>query len=316
MPRILVIGSANVDFVVHVERLPAPGETVSEGTLLVNHGGKGANQAVAARRLGAEVRFIACVGDDASAAAIRAGLDAEGIGIGGLIATRDAATGTALIVVDARGRNQIAVAPGANRRLPPSAVERRDEDFAWAEVVLCQLETPVETVIRSLEIARAHRKLAILNPAPARDLDPRIWSLLDYVTPNEGEAERLSGLRVDGLAAAREAGHALLARGAGTVVVTLGEQGALACVPGRDLHVPAFPVTAVDTTAAGDAFNGALAVALAEGAAGPAALRFASAAAALACTRRGARPSLPSRAEVDALCSPGVEGGGGGRRGS
>jgi len=301
VPRILVVGSANVDFVVTVERLPAAGETVSEGTLLVNHGGKGANQAVAARRLGADVRFIGCVGDDAAGAEIRSGLEAEGLGVEGLLTTREAATGTALIVVDARGRNQIAVAPGANRRLPPAAVERRADDFAWADVVLGQLETPIETVVRALEIARAHGKTAILNPAPARDLGQSVWPLVDYLTPNDTEAAALSGLPLGGSFDAARAARALLARGAGTVIVTLGERGALACGPRGEVHVPAVAVTAVDTTAAGDCFNGALAVALAERAALPEALRFAAAAAALACTRRGARPSLPSRAAVESL---------------
>jgi len=288
VPRVLVVGSANIDLVAAVERLPAPGETVSEGTLLVTHGGKGANQAVAARRLGAEVRLLGCVGADASGAEIRAGLEAEGVGIAGLATAPDAATGTALIVVDARGQNQIAVAPGANRRLPPSAVERWETDFAWADVVLCQLETPVETVVRALELARARGKLTILNPAPVRDLDRSVWPLVDYLTPNESEAARLGGVSVAGPEEA-------------AVIVTLGARGALASGPAGDLVVPAFPVTAVDTTAAGDAFNGALAVGLAEGAALWPALRLATAAAALACTKRGARPSLPGRAEVDAL---------------
>ena len=301
MPRVLVVGSANIDLVAAVERLPAPGETVSEGTLLVTHGGKGANQAVAARRLGAEVRLLGCVGADASGAEIRAGLEAEGVGIAGLATAPDAATGTALIVVDARGQNQIAVAPGANRRLPPSAVERWETDFAWADVVLCQLETPVETVVRALELARARGKLTILNPAPVRDLDRSVWPLVDYLTPNESEAARLGGVSVAGPEEAAVVARALRARGARAVIVTLGARGALASGPAGDLVVPAFPVTAVDTTAAGDAFNGALAVGLAEGAALWPALRLATAAAALACTKRGARPSLPGRAEVDAL---------------
>jgi ribokinase len=287
--------------VVLVERLPGPGETVSEGTLLVNHGGKGANQAVAARRLGAEVHFIGCVGTDGPGVEIRAGLEAEGIGTEGLTSAPGTATGTALIVVDARGRNLIAVAPGANRRLPPSAVERREADFAWAEVVLCQLEVPVEAVRRALELARARGRPTILNPAPARELDDNLWPLVAYLTPNESEAARLSGLRVDGPEDAAAAGHALAGRGPARVVVTLGDQGALAVGPQGDLLVPAFPVAAVDTTAAGDAFNGALAVGVAEGAAYPGVLRFACAAAALACTKRGARPSLPARAEVEAL---------------
>jgi ribokinase len=269
--------------------------------LLVNHGGKGANQAVAARRLGADVRLIGCVGRDATGADIRAGLEREGIGLDGLVDTADAATGTALIVVDAAGRNQIAVAPGANRRLTPWHVEQRGADFAWADVVLCQLETPLETVTRALELARRRHKLAILNPAPVRDLDMSVWPLVDYLTPNAGEASRLTGAAMTDASGATDAAHALLARGVGTVIVTLGDEGAVACGRDGDLRVPAFAVAAVDTTAAGDAFNGALAVALADGRSLADALRFASAAAALTCTKRGARPSLPLRAEVDVL---------------
>jgi ribokinase len=301
VPRVLVIGSANVDFVVAVDRLPAAGETVSGGALLVNHGGKGANQAVAARRLGAEVRFIGCIGGDASGAAIRAGLEREGIDLAGLVEAADAATGTALIVVDARGQNQIAVAPGANRRLAPTDVERRQADVAWADVVVCQLETPLETVARALELGRCHAAFTILNPAPMRELPADVWPHVDYLTPNEHEAERLSGIRVSGSTEAQEAAGVLVARGAGTVIVTLGEHGVVTRGRAGSTEVPAFAVNAVDTTAAGDAFNGALAVALAERAAFTDALRFASAAAALTCTKRGARPSLPMRADVDAL---------------
>jgi len=145
-PRILVVGSANVDYAVALSRLPQPGETVTGGTLLVSHGGKGANQAVAARRLGAEVRLVACVGDDAAGRGIRDALAAEGIDVGGLVTTGEAATGTALIAVDAQGRNQIAVAPGANRWLDVDTVAKRRADFAWADVVVCQLETPLQTV--------------------------------------------------------------------------------------------------------------------------------------------------------------------------
>jgi ribokinase len=301
VPRVLVVGSANVDFVVTVERLPGPGETVSEGTLLMNHGGKGANQAVAARRLGAEARFIGSVGQDASGRAIVNGLQAESIEVAGVITSPAAATGTALIVVDAHGANQIAVAPGANRRLTPADVERRREDFEWADVVVCQLEIPLETAIGALEVARRHQKTTMLNPAPVRPLEARVWPLVDYLTPNADEAERLSGFRALGPSGAADAGRALRAGGVATVIVTLGEHGALACTRDRNLHVPAFPVRAVDTTAAGDAFNGALAVALGEAMALPAALRFANAAAALACAKRGAQLSLPSRADVDAL---------------
>jgi len=292
--RILVVGSANVDFTVAVSRLPAPGETVSEGTLLANHGGKGANQAVAARRLGADVHFVGCVGDDASGCAIRDALHREGIGAEGVATSTTAATGTALIIVDAQGRNQIAVAPGANRTLGVEMVEARAAEFAWAQVVLCQLETPLPTVRWVLAEARRRGVVSILNPAPVTVLDP--CPPVDYLTPNEGEAARLAG--VDDAATAASV---LRTRGAGTVIVTRGEQGGLVDGASGRFAYEAISVGAVDTTAAGDAFNAALAVALAEARPLPAAVRFASAAAALACTRRGAQASLPWRAEVDAL---------------
>jgi ribokinase len=301
VPRVLVVGSANVDFTVALARLPRPGETVSEGTLLVARGGKGANQAVAARRLGAEVRLIGCVGDDPSGREVRAALAGEGIGVDALATVAERATGTALIVVDRDGRNQIAVAPGANRALTAADVERRQADFAWAEVVVCSLEVPLEAVRRALEIARTHAATTIVNPAPFPDAGIDFLSLADYVTPNETEAARLAGLEVAGLDGARTAAAAVRARGAGTAVLTLGNAGVLADGPDGVVHAPAFTVTAVDTTGAGDAFNGALAVALGERRPLVEALRFANAAAALACTRRGAQPAMPQRAEVERL---------------
>ena len=299
MPRVLVVGSANVDFTMALARLPEAGETVTHGTLLVNHGGKGANQAVAARRLGADVRLIGCVGDDASGREVRAALAAEGVGTGGLTTSAAAATGTALIMVDGQGRNQIAVAPGANRALTVEHVRGRAEDFAWAEIVVASCEVPLDTVRCSLQIARGRGLPTILNPAPVPDeaLDLLgLLDLVDYLTPNEGEATRLSGVTDHEAAAA-----ALRAGGARSVLVTLGERGVLICGDGPPRHVPAFRVAAVDTTAAGDGFNGALAVALSEGRELPAAVRFAAAAAAVACTRRGAQASLPTRDEVERL---------------
>jgi ribokinase len=299
--RILVVGSANVDYTVALARLPKPGETVSEGTLLVNHGGKGANQALAARRLGAEVRLIACLGEDAAGRGIRSALAAEGIDVTGIGATSEAATGTALIVVDAEGRNQIAVAPGANRRLDVEAVARRRADFEWADVVVCQLETPLPTVAWTLGEARRRRVTTILNPAPVPDATIDFWPLVDYLTPNEGEAARLSGVAGSDHAAAAAAARVLRGYGIGAVAVTLGADGVLCGTAREAFHVRGFEVAVVDTTAAGDTFNAALAVALAEGRPLAEALRFANGAAALACTRRGAQPSLPTRDEVERL---------------
>jgi ribokinase len=301
--RVLVVGSANVDYTVALARLPRPGETVSEGTLLVARGGKGANQAVAARRLGGEVRLVACVGDDASGREVRQALAGEGIGVEAVATTTSAATGTALIVVDTEGRNQIAVAPGANRALTVADVDSRDADFAWAEVVVCSLEVPLATARRALECARRHGALTILNPAPLPERGLDFLELADYVTPNEGEAARLTGLPLANLDDASRVATAIRARGAAHAVITLGPGGVLAEGPNGRLHVPAFAVTAVDTTGAGDAFNGALAVALAERRDLADALRWASATAAVACTRRGAQPSLPTRREVERFAS-------------
>jgi ribokinase len=244
------------------------------------------------------VRLIACVGDDAAGRGIRDALAAEGIDVSGLASTGEAATGTALIVVDGEGRNQIAVAPGANRWLDVDTVAKRRADFEWAEVVVCQLETPLPTVQWALQEARRCHVTTILNPAPVPDMPIDFWPLVDYLTPNDGEAARLSGVSVSDRDSAARAARALRAHGVGVVVVTLGADGALSLGSGEALHVRGLPVTVLDTTAAGDTFNAALAVALSERMPLAEGLAFANAAAALACTRRGAQPSLPLRAEV------------------
>lgn len=299
MPRILVIGSANVDFTVAVPRLPHEGETVLGGTLHVSHGGKGANQAVAARRLGSEVRFVGCLGRDTHGDLIAEQLTGEGIPADGLVRVGEADTGIALIVVDDKGRNQIAVAPGANLRLLPELAGRHAPLVAWAQVLLCQLEIPIPTVEWALATARGHGVLTILNPAPAQPLPDTLLSMVDCVTPNASEATILSEVPVEGPETATEAAQRLLARGAGRAIITLGAQGALFCDGTSALHFPAFPVQAVDTTGAGDVFNGALAVGLAAGGTWEEAIPLANAAAALACTKRGAQTSLPSRIEVE-----------------
>lgn len=240
MPNVCVIGSANVDYAVALPRLPGPGETVSGGTLLVNLGGKGANQAVAARRLGGEVRMIGCVGADADGRRIREALGEAGIGIEGLAKTSKAATGTALILVDADGQNQIAVAPGANHQLTVEMAAPFVESIAWADVVVCQLETPMAVVRWALDQARRRDVTTVLNPAPIQPIDDALLALVDYLTPNEREAARLSGLTVDSLESARAAAAALLERGAGAVLVTLGGQGVLTCDAASAAHYPAF----------------------------------------------------------------------------
>lgn len=284
-----------------VPRLPREGETISGGTLHVSHGGKGANQAVASRRLGAEVRFVGCLGQDRHGDKIAEGLIAEGISPEGLIRVEEVATGVALIMVDREGRNQIVVAPGANHRLFPQLVEREAQHVARARVLLCQLETPLPTVHWALARAREHGVFTILNPAPAQPLSDEVLELVDCLTPNTLEAEALTGISVDGVERATEAAQRLLARGVSRVIVTLGAQGVVLCDGVSVAHFPAFPVKAVDTTGAGDAFNGALAVGLAAGGTWEEAIPLANAAAALACTKHGAQTSLPSRSEVEAL---------------
>ncbi len=300
-PRILVVGSINIDLVALTECLPAPGETVTGGTLLINHGGKGANQAVAARRLGAEVRFIGCVGDDTFGPPLRQAMANEGIDVEGLTTIPGIHSGTGLIVVDRAGRNQIAVASGANMRLTVDWIARFSAAFAWAQVVLCQLEVPLDTVLWTLQTARQHGAITVLNPAPAQPLPPAIWPLVDYLTPNDIEAAQAAGVPCVTLENAAAVAQALVARGPRVVILTLGDQGAFIRTRDDAQHIPALPVAVVDTTAAGDAFTGALAVALAEGQTDAAAIRFANAAGGLTCTQRGAQPSLPSRAQVEAL---------------
>jgi ribokinase len=239
-----VIGSANVDYTVGLPRLPNPEETVSGGTLLVNLGA-GANQAVAAQRLGGEVRLIGCVGDDADGRRIKESLAAAGIGVAGLCATADAATGTAIIMVDAQGRNQIAVAPGANHRLTVDMVEPYAESIAWAEVVACQLETPLPVVSWALGDARRHGVITVLNPAPVQPLDEDLLALVDYLTPNEHEAGSLTDRAVKTHSSPRgRRRRGAPADGAGVVLVTMGEQGVCSPATGeRHSLSPPFPWT-------------------------------------------------------------------------
>jgi ribokinase len=280
-------------------RLPRVGETVSSGTLLVNRGGKGANQAVAARRLGAEVRLIGCVGDDDSGSAMRRGLAEEGIGVEGLVTAPGVATGTALIFVDREGRNQIGVAPGANHRLTVEMARAGEGSIGWGQVLVTQLEVPVPVVRWALETARRHGIPTVLNPAPVQELSDELLALVAYLTPNAGEIAALTGIEVTDLDSGRRAAARLCQRGVGTVIITLGEEGALVCDGATAVHFEAFPVEAIDTTGAGDAFNGGLAVGLAAGGSLEQVIPLASAAAALTCTRRGAQDSLPHRADVE-----------------
>jgi ribokinase len=298
---ILVIGSYNTDLVIRCPRLPAPGETILGGTFAQHHGGKGANQAVAAARLAAagQVHFVAKVGDDAFGRQALAQLRAEGLDITGVRVAPGQPSGVALInVATATGENSISVAAGANEHLRPADVEAALADAAPGMVVVLQLETPLPTVLHTARQAAARGLRVVLNPAPAQPLPAGLGADLYVLTPNETEAETLTGVRVTNEATATLAAERLHAAGIGRVVLTLGAQGAY-WSDGTGAALVAPPtVQVVDTTAAGDCFNGALAVALSEGHALPDAVAFACRAAALAVTRPGAQASLPTRAEL------------------
>jgi ribokinase len=287
--------------IVRVPRIPRPGETVLGGAFAMAGGGKGANQAVAAARAGGLVTFVARIGDDVFGERALAGFAADGIDTRFVLRTAGAASGVALIDVDDRGENSISVASGANALLSAADVESAADAFAAADIVLVQLESPIETVEAAVRKAREAGVPVILNPAPARPLDEGLLSRVSVLTPNENEAELLSGIAVRDEGGVRSAAARLRASGPATVVITMGERGAYASSTGFEGLVPAFKVQPVDTTAAGDVFNGALAVALAEERTLKDALRFAQAAAAISVTRPGAQPSAPTRAEIDAF---------------
>lgn len=303
MPEITVIGSLNIDLVVQAPRMPAPGETVIGHGFHTIPGGKGANQAVAAAKLGAQVTMVGRVGDDSFGQMQRQGMEALGIRTDFLITDEEEPTGTALIVVDAQGQNSIVVVSGANGHLTPADVEAARPAIEVSDAVLLQLENPISTVQHAAGVARELGVPVVLNPAPApgQQLPAPLLRNVNYLIPNEIEAAALTGIQVTDHNNAKRAAARLRAQGVEAVILTLGAQGALAVSSQGTFYVPAFSVQAVDTTAAGDAFVAAFGVALCEGQPLPEALRFANAAGALTVTRLGAQPSLPSREEVEAF---------------
>lgn len=293
-----------MDLVTRASRLPRGGETLVGQSFATVPGGKGANQAVAAARLGADVAMIGCVGSDAYGAQLRDALLVEGIDCQAVNEV-EGSSGVALIVVDDSSQNAIVIVAGSNGQLTPASLLAFDAVLQAAEVIVCQLEVPMDTVGYALKRARALGKTVILNPAPASGPLPADWyAAIDYLIPNESEASALSGVPVDSLDAAKVAATHLLNAGAGKVIVTLGSQGALFADGQGFEHLPAPKVQAVDTTAAGDTFVGGFAAALANGQGEAEAIRFGQVAAALSVTRAGAQPSIPTLHDVQGFVRP------------
>ncbi len=295
---IVVVGSSNTDMVIQLERIPRPGETILGGRFVMAAGGKGANQAVAAARAGGDVTFVARVGRDMFGDKAVAGFEKDGIRVDHVFRDKASPSGVALIFVAKDGENSIAVASGANGNLSPADVRKARHAIAAANVLVMQLETPLPTLQAAAEIAAEAGVPVILNPAPACPLPDELLRLVSILTPNETEAELLAGIQVTDDATAERAAECLLARGVKTIIITLGSRGAFVMSEEFRGLVPGFTVDAVDTTAAGDVFNGALAVALARQQPLAEAVRFANAAAALSVTRLGAQPSAPQRKEI------------------
>lgn len=301
--NLVVLGSINADHILNLESFPAPGETVTGNHYQVAFGGKGANQAVAAGRSGANIAFIACTGDDDTGERVRKQLASDNIDIAPVSVVAGESTGVALIFVNAEGENVIGIHAGANAALTTACVEAQRALIGGAEALLMQLESPVESVLAAAKIAHENHTTVVLNPAPARVLSDELLALVDIITPNETEAEKLTGIRVENDDDAARAAKVLHEKGIGTVIITLGSRGVWASVNGEGRRVPGFRVKAIDTIAAGDTFNGALVTALLEGKVMDDAIRFAHAAAAIAVTRKGAQPSVPWRKEIDEFLS-------------
>jgi ribokinase len=296
---IVVLGSLNVDFVVRTAARPKAGETVSGSEFRIYPGGKGANQAVAAARLGAEVTLVAKVGQDMFGDQAVDNYRREGIRTDCILRDPQHATGVALILVDGRGENLISVASGANHALTPEEITEAADRIRTADALMLQLEIPMETVCEAARLAADAGVPVILDPAPAAPLPDGLLQHVTYLTPNESEAEGLTGIRVTDEASAERAARKLLAAGARNVIVTLGAKGALLVTPERSLLVPSQPIQAVDTTAAGDAFNGGLAWALGRGLKLDEAIHWACLTGGLSAMRLGAQPSLPTREALD-----------------
>jgi ribokinase len=296
--KIVVVGSTNMDMVVKTNHIPVPGETVLSGSFFMNPGGKGANQAVAVARLGGNISFVSKVGNDVFGKQSSQLFDEEGINTFYILADDELPSGVALITVDQAGENSIVVASGANANLFPRDLTEALPEIASADIVLMQLEIPLETVQFVASYAASHGVRVVLDPAPANTLSPDLLAHIDIITPNQTEAEILSGMKVTGVESAKKAARLIYKKGAKNVVVTMGTLGAVICQGTKTQVIPARKVEALDSTAAGDVFNGALAVALSEGKTLTEAVEFACVASAISVTRMGAQPSIPYRNEL------------------
>lgn len=297
--KIVVVGSSNTDMIIQLDKIPVPGETVLGGEFSIAAGGKGANQAVAAARAGGNITFIACVGDDMFGNQAVEGFIGDGINVEYIKRVENAASGVALIFVEKGGENSIAVASGANANLHPEDITDLKQVITQAQILVMQLEIPIDTVTRAAQLAHEAGVKVILNPAPAQPLDDELLKMISIITPNEIEAELLTNIKVEDEISAGNAADVLLGKGIGSVLITLGARGVLLATGEKRELIPGFEVDVVDTTAAGDVFNGVLAVGLAENKPFDEAIRFANAAAALSVTKLGAQPSAHSREEID-----------------
>jgi ribokinase len=301
--KILVIGSTNVDFLIKTDKLPAFGETVTDGIFMQNFGGKGANQAVGAARAGGDVTFVTCLGDDLYAEELIRNFKKDGIDIRYVFKDPASATGSALIMLDKDGNNYLSVAPGSNYKLTPAHIDRVMDVFLKAEIIVLQMEIPFETTEYVFAMAKRHRKKVLFNLAPARPFNLSVLKQVYAFVVNEVEASMVTGLKVETDAEIRSAAKALLGLGCEIAVITLGARGSFTASAESQQFVPAFNVKAIDTTAAGDVYCGSLAVAMVEGISLVEAIRFAGAASAISVTRLGAQPSAPFRHEIDEFIS-------------
>jgi len=297
--KLIVLGSINADHVLNVTDFPKPGETLSGSQYQISFGGKGANQAVAAGRCGANIQFIAAVGDDDIGKQICDQLKKDQINIASIKTIAQEKTGIALIFVNEQGENQIGIYAGANSAVTPEYIDAYQQNIIDADAILMQLEIPIETIAAAVKLAKAHHTLVIVNPAPATSLTDEILKNIDIITPNETEAESLTGIKVSREQDANLAAQYLHKKGIMTVIITLGNKGAWISVNGLGKLIPGYKVKVVDTTAAGDTFNGMLITALLENKTLTQAVNYAHAAAAIAVTRAGAQSSIPWRDEIE-----------------